>query len=368
MKKNRIWIVIVIFLVTLGLGAVGMFYAITKLGLFTETVINKSEKVVTVNDAGIADAVEKLYDAVVIVTSYKKDVISSSGTGFVYKVNNNTAYIMTNNHVIQGASKVNVQFTNGKVYEVKIVGTDEYSDIAVLSVGKDKILAVAEIGKNKNSRLGDTVFTIGAPLDSEYSWTITRGVISGKDRLVEINISQNTNQANNWVMSVMQTDAAINSGNSGGPLANANGEVIGVTNMKLVSDGVEGMGFAIPIEDALSYGEMLITDNKIIRPILGVGTLNVTDTQALIYQYGITLDDAVSYGAVIGFVQKGSPADIAGLEKGDVITKFGDYDIKNSSRLKYYLYKYTKGDKVKVTYIRGKATKTINITLTESSN
>ena len=362
-KKNKIWIVIIIIILAILLGAGAMYYGIVKKGLFGTTVVNKSEKEVTVNENGIADAVEKLYDAVVVVGSYKSGVLSSSGTGFVYKESGDTAYILTNNHVVSGATSVKVKFTNNKVYDVTVVGSDEYSDIAVLSIDKDKVISVATVGSSVNARLGDTLFTIGAPIDSEYSWTVTRGILSGKDRLVEISDSSSTTTTSNWVMKVIQTDAAINSGNSGGPLANSNGEVIGITNMKLVSDGVEGMGFAIPIEDAVNYADLLIKNKTIDRPLLGVGTLNVSDTQAMM-QYGFSIDKSITEGAVVGYIQKGSPADNAGIEKGDVITKFGDYDIKNSSYLKYYLYKYNVGDKVKVTYTRGTKSHTTTITLT----
>jgi serine protease Do len=188
--------------------------------------------------------------------------------------------------------------------------------------------------------------------------------LSGKDRLVEVNTSSST--VSDWVMKVIQTDAAINSGNSGGPIANSNGEVIGITNMKLVSSGVEGMGFAIPIEDAVNYAEILIENKKIERPLLGVGTLNVSDTAAMM-QYGFSLDSSITSGAVIGQVQKGSPASEAGLEQGDVIIKFDNYEITNSSYLKYYLYKYNVGDSVKVTYIRGKKELTTTVKLTQAA-
>lgn len=366
-KKNKGLIIIIIVLAIL-LGAGGMYYAVVYKGLFGTTVINKSEKEVTVNENGIADAVDKLYDAVVVVGSYKSGVLSSSGTGFVFKTDGDTAYILTNNHVVSGATSVKVKFTNNKVYDVKVVGTDEYSDIAVLSIAKGNIISVASIGSSEKSRLGDTVFTIGAPIDSEYSWTVTRGILSGKDRLVEVSSdNSNTASSSSWVMKVIQTDAAINSGNSGGPLANSNGEVIGITNMKLVSSGVEGMGFAIPIEDAVNYANIIISGKTIERPLLGVGTIDVSNTTAM-YQYGFSINKTVTEGAVVGYIQKGSPAEAAGLEKGDVITKFGDYDIKNSSFLKYYLYKYSVGDKVKVTYIRGTETKTTTVTLNQKAS
>ena len=137
--------------------------------------------------------------------------------------------------------------------------------------------------------------------------------------------------------------------------------------IKMVKDEVEGMGFAIPIEDAVSIAESLIKGGKIERPMLGVGTLDVSNTDALIREYGISLSKNITEGAVVGYVQKGSPADKAGLEKGDVITKFGDYDIKGSSFLKYYLYKYNVGDKVEITFVRGTKTETKTITLSQTA-
>lgn len=361
MKKNKTYIFILICILCLLLGAGGMYYAVTNMGALSQTVINKLEKEVTINENGIADSVDKLYDAVVVVGSYKNGILVSSGTGFVYKVDNKNAYIITNNHVVNSAEKVKVRLTDDNIYEVDIEGKDEYSDIAVLKMDADKIISIAEIGASESTRLGDTTFAIGAPLDSAYSWTVTRGILSGKDRLVEV--GETTTGISNWVMKVIQTDAAINSGNSGGPLANSNGEVIGVTNMKLISDGVEGMGFAIPIEDAVRIGNALIEKGKIERPVLGVGTLNVTDTSTMI-KYGFTIDKSITSGAVVAYIQKGSPAENAGIETGDVITMFGDYKIENSSYLKYYLYKYNVGDEVKVKLTRGKKeiTKTVKLT------
>lgn len=362
-KSNKVIVYVFCSVILLLLGAGGMYYLVTEQGLFGQTVINKLEKEVTVNENGIADAVDKLYDAVVVVGSYKKGILSGTGTGFVYKIDGKTAYLLTNNHVVTGADSVKVKFTDNNIYDVEVVGSDKYSDIAVLSIDKDKIISVAEIGSSTSARLGDTLFTIGAPVDSEsYSWTVTRGILSGKDRLVEVNPSDTS--YDDWVMRVLQTDAAINPGNSGGPIANSNGEVIGITNMKLSNDKIEGMGFAIPIEDAVDYAERLIKGGKIERPLLGVGTLNVTDTKTM-YQYGFSLDKSINEGAVIGQVQKGSPADNAGLVQGDVITKLDDYKITNTSYLKYYLYKYKVGDTIKLTYIRSGKEHTANVKLTK---
>ena len=264
----------------------------------SSTIINKSEKEVTVTDAGIADAVEKLYDAVVVVQVYNGNNLVSSGTGFVYAVEGKKAYILTNHHVVNGTGKINVkvQFTNDKQEDVVIEGTDEYSDLAVLSLDADKIVEVAKIGQSEKNRLGDTVFTVGAPLDTEYYWTVTRGILSGKDRMVEVSL--NNSSSSDYVMRVLQTDASINSGNSGGPLANSNGEVIGITNMKLISEGVEGIGFAIPIEDAIKFADAIISGEEMQKPILGVQMLNLSERYYL-YQQGITLNTELTSGVVV---------------------------------------------------------------------
>jgi len=357
-KRFNIIIIIVAFFI----GALGMYALINFGPKSVQTIINKSEKEVTVNENGIADAVEKLYDAVVVVGAYKDGMLASNGTGFVYEQDEKYAYILTNSHVINGSTSVKVKFTNNSVENVEVVGDDTYSDIAVLKIDKSKVIKVAELGDLNKSRVGDTVFAIGAPLDDEYSWTVTRGILSGKDRLVSASSSNSTTQ--DMVMSVMQTDAAINSGNSGGPLANSNGQVIGITNMKLVSSGVEGIGFAIPIGDAIEYASELRTNGKIERPFLGISMLDATDTYNL-SRYRITLDMNQT-GAVVIQVQENSPADKAGLKMGDVITKIEDYDVESVARLKYYLYKYSPNEKVKVTYIRDGKTKTDTITLGKS--
>ena len=357
-KRLNIIIIIAAFFV----GALGMYTLVNFGPKSVQTIVNKSEKEVTVNENGIADAVEKLYDAVVVVGAYKDGMLASNGTGFVYEEDDKYAYILTNSHVVNGSTSVKVKFTNNSVENVEVVGDDTYSDIAVLKLDKSKVIKVAELGDLNNSRVGDTVFAIGAPLDDEYSWTVTRGILSGKDRLVSASSTNSTTQ--DMVMSVMQTDAAINSGNSGGPLANSNGQVIGITNMKLVSDGVEGIGFAIPIGDAIEYASELRNNGKIERPLLGISMLDATDTYNLA-RYRITLDMNQT-GAVVIQVQENSPADKAGLKMGDVITKIEDYDVESVARLKYYLYKYSPGEKVKVTYIRDGKTKTDTITLGKS--
>lgn len=347
-------------LVAFFLGALGMF-ALVK--YYPNTITNnvtKTIKDVTVTDTGIADAVEKVYDSVVTIETYKKSTLYSTGTGFVYKDEDNKAYILTNHHVIESGDEIKVVFTNQKSVKAKIVGSDKYADIAVLNVDSDNIISVAEIGDSNTSRIGDTVFAVGAPIDSSaYSWSVTRGILSGKDRLVEVSLSNSA--VSDWVMSVIQTDAAINSGNSGGPLANSNGEVIGVNSMKLASSSIEGMGFAIPIEDALEYAKMLESGKKIERPYLGVSMYNLSD---ILNQVRTSLTS----GVYIDDVEKNSPADKAGLKQGDIIVKIENEEVHSLAFLKYQLYKHQVGDKIRVSFYRDEELKTITISLDKAAS
>ena len=361
MKINKLLSVIFI-IVAFFLGAGGMYVLVNYGPKSVQTIINKSEKEVTVIENGIADAVEKVYDAAVVVGSYKNGQLASTGTGFVYDEDEKFAYILTNSHVVNGATSVKVKFTNNEVVDVELIGDDSYTDIAVLKIKKENIISVAKIGDNTTMRVGDTVFAIGAPLNDEYSWTVTRGILSGKDRIVTVTADNYSNS--DWVMNVLQTDTAINSGNSGGPLANSNGEVIGITNMKLVSNGVEGMGFAIPIKDAIEYAAEIRKTGTIERPYLGIRMLDTSETYTL-SRYNIKIDPTLS-GAVVIEAEDKSPADKAGLKSGDVIIKIEENEVTSVAKLKYYLYKHSPGEKVNVTYVRDGKTKTITIELGKS--
>lgn len=344
--RNGIIIVVVFFIGMLSMYGI-FYYFPSTIG----TVVTKLEKDVTVTDKGIADAVEKVYDSVVVVNTYIKGEPYASGTGFVYKTSGNTAYILTNNHVINNASDVYVKFTDGTIVKTEVVGFDLYSDIAVLSVSKEYVISVAEIGNSDDLRLGDTVFAIGAPLDSAYSWSVTRGILSGKDREVEVELTSG-NTKTPMVVNVHQTDAAINSGNSGGPLANYNGEVIGITSIKLASDKIEGMGFAIPIETAVKYAETLISGKSIERPYLGVYMLDVIDAYYSREYYNLIREANITEGVVVTDVEDKSSAALAGIEKNDIITKVDGKEISTAAYLRYHLYKHQAGDEMKITVLR----------------
>lgn len=363
MKKN-ITGCIVSSVVAFFVGVIGTYLVVVNFNPTTENVI-KNIKSVEVVDNSIADAVEKVYDAVVVIEAYNNDTLKSTGTGFVYKKTGGKGYIMTNNHVVDGANNVKIIYSNGTTTTADILGKETYSDIAVLTVKDDTVLSVVSLGDSTKMRLGDTVFTIGSPLGSEYSGTVTRGILSNKDRLVAVSLTSGS--TSDWIMKVLQTDAAINPGNSGGPLLNINGEVIGINSLKLVENEIEGMGFAIPIEDAIYYAEILEKGEKISRPYMGIGMLDISNPYSLRY-YGINIDSSVTSGVVITEVEKNSPAYKAGLQKGDVIYQINDEDVNSIAEFRYVLYKSRPGDTITLKYYRGADKKSVNVKLVKNDN
>ena len=316
-----------------------------------------------VNNTGITAAVSKIYDSVVMVKNIKNGSDNGSGSGFVYKKDSKYGYIMTNQHVVDGATGVKILLTSGEEIEGKILGGDEYLDIAVIRIPANKVISVAKIGSTEELKPGDQIFAIGTPVGEEYFNTVTSGYVSGLDRKLTVSV----NSTNDWVQEVIQIDASINPGNSGGPLVNFNGEVIGINSMKLVDSSIEGMGFSIKIEDAMKHIDTLEKGKSIARPLLGITHCNVSDTYTL-KRYGISLDSSIKEGIVVISVEKGSGADKAGLKKGDVIVKLNDDEVSNMAFLKYLLYKYNAGDTIKLTYIRNSKTNVTKVTLTDNPN
>jgi len=364
--KDKFSFGIVIF-VSFVLGGLSMYYfnsnnqpvVVTDNG---QNVCKSCNSTVIVENGSLSAAVEKVVDSTVMIRTYKNNKISSTGSGFVYKADNNYTYIMTNHHVVSGGNKWTVINSNDEEVEATVLGSDEYLDLAVIRIAKNNNMPVASIGKVDSIKLGDQVFTVGSPVGYEYRGTVTNGIISGLDRLVAVSLS---GSSEDWVMEVIQTNAAVNPGNSGGPLVNANGEIIGVISLKLVEDSIEGMGFAIPIEYAMSHIDTLENNKKIERPLLGISMLNVTDTWSL-YRNGITLDEDVTSGVVVIEVSENTGASKSNLKKGDIITKINDSEVTNSAYLKYLLYKYNVGDTVTLTYYRDGKFYTTKITLTKN--
>ena len=308
----------------------------------------------------ISNAVGKIYDSVVVVEVYKDKQLVSSGTGFVYKKENGKAYLMTNNHVISSGKDIKILFTDETELDAEIEGSDTFSDIAVLSIKDSEKIVAATMGNSTKSKVGDTVFTVGSPEGSDYAGTVTKGILSAQNRLVEVALS-NT-QTSDYFMQVLQTDAAINPGNSGGPICNVDGEVIGITNMKLVDDTVEGMGFAIPIEEALKVAEILEKEGKVTRPYIGISMLDINNSYYL-WQAGILIPEDVKEGIAIYKVENSSPASQAGLQKGDIIIKISGKKTRSLAEFRYELYKHSPGEEIEITYIRNGQEKTTKLTL-----
>ncbi len=319
----------------------------------------KCSNEIKIDETGISTAVGEIYEATVTIENYRNEKLNSTGSGFVYKTDDNYGYILTNHHVIEDNEKLVITMANDKQVEGTVLGSDEYLDLAVVKIDKKYVIEVAKLGSSEQTNLGDTIVTVGSPVGYEYRGTVTRGTLSGKNRMVEVTVKS----LNDFVMKVHQIDAAINPGNSGGPLVNIKGEVIGINSLKLIKEEVEGMGFAIPIEEAVKYLPNLENGEKVVRPYLGVSMLDTTDTYKL-YRNGIQLDDIYDGGVVVINVTKGSGAEKAGLQKGDIITKLNDKSVQNSAYLKYELFQLEPDDTVEVTYIRNKKENTVNVKLT----
>lgn len=346
------WKYIVIFL----FGVALTIFVISSVGGFSNDV-NTS---VTVNDNGIGTGINKVYDATVYIENYKGDKVNVSGTGFIYKKDSGKAYILTNYHVVGDNTSLEVTLSDDKKVDAKYVGGDQYLDIAVISISSSSVKQVAKLGSSSKAILGDTVFTVGSPVGDEYRGTVTRGILSGKDRLVAVSVSGGTED---YVMRLLQTDAAMNPGNSGGPLCNANGEVIGMNSLKLVKNEVEGMGFAISIEDILAHIDTFEKGDAIKRPYLGISMVNLNNKDAVSY-YGLSkkIDTKLEKGVVVESVQKGTSAD-GKLEIGDIVVKVDRKDVDNMAYFRYELFKHEVGDKVTLTIERDGKLKDVVITL-----
>jgi serine protease Do len=330
---------------------------------------------VNVNSA-VVDAVKKVEDAVVGVINIqeKRDFFgqveegeAGTGSGIVFRKTGNKAYIVTNNHVIAGAERVQVSLASGEKYiDAKIVGADPITDLAVLEIDSSKVKQVAEFGDSSKVKVGEPTIAIGNPLGLEFSRTVTQGIISSTERTMPIDLDEDGQP--DYETNVLQTDAAINPGNSGGALVNIAGQVIGINSLKIAKTGVEGLGFAIPIDDASRIIDDLIQYKSVQRPALGIlGPVDLEMVAEETRKGVLLLPDNVQTGVVIRDVKKFTPADKAGLRQYDVIVQLDDQKIENSAQLRKYLFQKRVGDTVKITFYRGSKLQSVNVTLTKQS-
>lgn len=322
-------------------------------------------------DADSSTNIAEVSEAVVGVSNLQRQSIwtnseeAGTGSGIIYKKENGKAYVVTNHHVVNGAEQVEVVLANDERIPAKVLGTDELTDLAVLEIDGEKVNRVATLGTTEDKQVGENVFAIGNPLGMEFANSLTKGIISGLNRSVSVDTTGD--QVADWVTEVIQTDAAINPGNSGGALVDANGEVIGINSMKIASTQVEGIGFAIPIDTALPIMEQLETNGKVQRPFIGISmaTLNQVPMQ---YRHNIILPDGVDHGMVVASVEPGSPAEKAGLQQFDVITKIDDHETPTALELRKYMYSETKvGDTVKLEIYRNGEKQVIDLELMDKN-
>jgi serine protease Do len=261
--------------------------------------------------------------------------------------------IVTNNHVVAGADSITVTLDDGRTFSVDTtkVATDALTDLAVFRIDTNNLPAVA-VGNSENLRVGDWVVAIGNALGEGIS--ATDGIVSRKG----VSITDDTGLTR---YNLIQTNAAINPGNSGGPLVDMAGEVIGITNAKISAVGVEGMGYAISSQEAMPIIEQLVQTGYVIRPFLGVQNLLTVDQTVAAY-YGL----GVEQGALVRGVLADGPADLAGLEAGDIITGFNGQEIADVNELLQALYACQIGQTVEITFWRGDSQQTAQVTLVES--
>ncbi|MGC8972272.1 MAG: S1C family serine protease [bacterium] len=256
-------------------------------------------------------------------------------------------YILTNNHVVEGAQQITVTLADGRTFDAKVVGRDPYTDIAVIKVGATGLPA-AKLGDSTNLKIGQIAIAIGNPFG--LGKTVTAGIISALNRSI-------TTESGTIIEGLIQTDAPINPGNSGGALVNSSGEVIGINTA--IYQGAQGIGFAIPIHLARSIAEQIISKGYASHPWMGV-YLDTVDAQISAY-YRLPVD----YGAIIMDVVRNSPADKSGIKRGDIIVEFNGEKITTADDLVVRVMRCKVGDKVKLGIVRGDQRLTIEVTLEE---
>ncbi|WP_205271932.1 S1C family serine protease [Lactococcus taiwanensis] len=294
--------------------------------------------------------------------------LASEGSGVIYKKDGDSAYVVTNYHVIASNDSLDVLLSGGQKVSAKVVGYDEYTDLAVLKISSEHVKDVATFADSSKLTVGEPTIAVGSPLGSQFANTATEGILSATSR--QVTLSQENGQTTN--INAIQTDAAINPGNSGGALINIDGQVIGITQSKLTttedgSTSVEGMGFAIPSNDVVNIINKLESDGKVSRPALGIRMVDLSDLSTNDSSQ-LNLPSSVTGGVVVYSVQSGMPAATAGLKAGDVITKVGDTSVTSSTDLQSALYSHNVNDTVKVTYYRDGKSHTANIKLDKTTS
>ena len=354
----------------------------------TQTTINQTAMT---NQTSTTEAVKSIQGAVVSVVNYTEqadslsDIYSrifgrqsdstnqseteldvySEGSGVIYKTDGDVAYLVTNNHVVEGAAKLEIILSDGTRVDGELVGADTYSDLAVIKISSENVTTVGQFADSDSLTLGEIAIALGSPLGSEYANSVTQGIVSGLSRTVTLSNDQGETISTNAI----QTDAAINQGNSGGPLINIQGQIIGINSSKISTSGsnvaVEGMGFAIPSNDVVAIINQLENSGRVVRPALGINMASLSQISASALNE-LNIPDEVTSGIVVVAVQEGMPAD-GQLQQYDVITHIDGQEVNTGSDLQSILYKHQLGDTLSLTIYRGKELLTVELVLNKTT-
>ncbi|WP_226668684.1 S1C family serine protease [Metabacillus litoralis] len=310
---------------------------------------------VNVNTA-ITGIVDEVSEAVVGVVNLQEAGFwnetgeAGTGSGVIYKQEGDNAFVVTNHHVIAGASQVEISLNDGTRVPAELLGSDALTDLAVLRVDSEKITKVAQFGDSDKVKPGEPVIAIGNPLGLQFSGSVTQGIISGTERAIPID--ENGDGLVDWNAEVLQTDAAINPGNSGGALINMDGKVIGINSMKIAQAAVEGIGLSIPANHAIPIIEDLENYSEVRRPFMGIGMRSLNEVSSYHKQQTLKLPEDTTNGVIVMSVSPLSPAAQAGLQEFDVITEFAGEEVKDIIALRKILYTKNIGDTVEFNFYR----------------
>lgn len=329
-------------------------------------IAQSTPQVVNTGD-GFVKAVDRASEAVVGVINIQRDNFSEAdseagtGSGVIYKKANGHAYIVTNNHVVAGANRIEVSLSDGTKIPGKILGTDVVTDLAVLQIDEKYAKKVIELGDSTKVKRGEAALAIGNPLGLEFSGTVTQGIISANERIVPVDLDQDGHY--DWQVEVLQTDAAINPGNSGGALVNEAGQLIGINSMKIAAKEVEGIGLAIPITRAVPVMNEIEKYGKVRRPYVGVELRSLNEIPNYYWDKTLHLPSNVTEGVCILDVKSPSPGVDAGLHEYDVIVAVDGKAVQDIIAFRKILYNKKINDKMTVTFYRGAKRETTTIKL-----
>ncbi|ERJ13348.1 S1C family serine protease [Haloplasma contractile] len=307
----------------------------------------------------INDAIEGTTNHVVGVVRYQDGKEKGTGSGVIYKLGKNKAYVVTNQHVVEKATEVEIVFPEDERVNGVVIGEDDVTDLAVVEIPRGSIESSMDFSNSEAIKVGEFVIAIGNPLGLEFYGSATLGIVSSTERMVPVDL--NKDGEGDWYAKVIQTDAAINPGNSGGALVNVDGKLVGINSMKIAGGQIEGLGFSIPSNLVLKVINDLERHGRVVRPFLGVHPMSVeTMSDDLKKQARIP---GLNKGVYLNYIQDGSTAEQAGLRAGDVVLTIDGEDVKDSRDFRIKVYKYDIGDYVKLRVLRNNRVKEINLTL-----